>query len=113
MENNKNISINDLKDKISKGEVKDSKELLENLKNNMNITDDQLNKLKDIASQYTEKSEEELLFDIVNLNRKISGDGNNDDFEKKLKKLEKIRPLLNEEQSQKLDKVLEVLKQNK
>jgi len=88
---------------------KDISELVDKLKTTVNPKDKDMEKLKDLASKYSDKSEDELYFEIINLNKKLSEENNKEEFMKKIKKLERLRPMLNESQNKKLDKLLEVL----
>ncbi len=113
----KDVSINNsCKKSCSKtdnNESTKSKKLdkvINKMKDKFNPTEEQLEKIEDFASKYSDKSEEELLFEIVNLNKKILENDNNNEFKKKIRKLEKLRPMLNDQQKEKLDKVLTMLK---
>jgi len=105
MDNTKNeTSSNESNQKIEK--------LMENLKDKIEPTEAQFDNLKNIAEQYSGKSDNEIFFEIIKLNKKFSEEMSKEEYEEKLKKLETIRPLLSEEQSRKLDKILEVLKKS-
>ncbi|MTI65924.1 MAG: hypothetical protein FH753_04905 [Firmicutes bacterium] len=87
-------------------------EVLEKMKDKFNPSDEQYEKFKEMAKKYSDKSEDDIFVEIINLNKKLIEDGNKEDFMNKLKKLEKLRPMLNEEQVKKLDKILKILKEN-
>lgn len=107
--NNNDVSINSTdKDKRKK----DLTKLVDKLKGTMNPKDEDVEKLKDLADKYSDKSEDELYLEIINLNRKLSQGENRESFLKKLKKLERLRPMLNSDQNKKLDKLLEILKKD-
>lgn len=89
---------------------KNVEKIIEKLKGKVNPTDEQLDKIKKIADQYSDKSEEEVMVEIIKLNKNFSESMGKEEYEKKLKKIEQIRPLLNKEQKEKLDKVLNMLK---
>ncbi len=74
---------------------------------------EELEKIKKIAENYENKSEEEVFFEIINLNKKMEQDMDEDQYQEVFEKLESIRPLLNEEQLERLDRVLEVLRDSK
>ncbi|MGO1368049.1 hypothetical protein [Senegalia sp. (in: firmicutes)] len=93
-------------------EKKDLSKLVDKLKSSVNASDEDVEKLKDLANNYSDKSEDELYFEIINLNKKLSEGQNKEEFMKKIKKLEKLRPMLNESQNKKLDTLLEVLKKD-
>lgn len=84
--------------------------VIERLKDKLNPTEDQLTKLKDLAQKYDGKSEEDIFFEIINFKDQMLESMGEKEFNKKLKKLEKIRPMLNQDQAKKLDKLLEVLR---
>lgn len=83
---------------------------LENIKSSVNPSDEQMDKLKNMASDYKDKSEDDIFVEIIELNKKLSSDMGNEEFQNKLRQIEAIRPMLNEEQGKKLDKVLATLK---
>ena len=85
-------------------------EALEKLKGKINPTEEQLSKLKDMAEKYKGKSEEDIFFEIIKLKNKMIENMDEDEYKKKIKKLERIRPMLNDEQNKKLDKLLESLR---
>lgn len=87
---------------------KDVNEIFDLLKDKVQPTEEQVDVLKNMAEKYSKKSNEEILFEIIKLNKKLSSE-KKEEYKEKLKKLDQIRPLLNEEQQKKLDKVLEIL----
>ena len=89
---------------------RDIEEALESIKGSVNPSDDQMSKLEEMAEDYGDKSEEDVFVEIIELNKKLSSDMGAEAFQDKLKQIEAIRPMLNEEQSAKLDKVLSALK---
>lgn len=89
---------------------KDIEEALENIRGSVNPTSEQMSQLEDMAEDYSDKSEEDVFIEIIELNKKLSSDMGAEEFQNKLKQIEAIRPMLNEEQSKKLDKVLSALK---
>ncbi|MGO1372440.1 MAG: hypothetical protein ACTHVE_11405 [Senegalia sp. (in: firmicutes)] len=93
-------------------EKKDLSKLVDKLKSSVNASDEDVEKLKDLANNYSDKSEDELYFEIINLNKKLSEGQNKEEFMKKIKKLERLRPMLNESQNKKLNTLLEVLKKD-
>lgn len=95
-----------------KNEKKDLSKLVDKLKSSVNAKDEDIEKLKELANNYSDKSEDELYFEIINLNKKLSEGQNKEEFMKKIKKLERLRPMLNENQNKKLDTLLEVLKKD-
>ena len=90
---------------------KNIEKLMENFKGKMQPTEEQMEKMKSLAENYSGKSDDEILFEIIKLNKKMTEDMSPEEYQDKLRKLEMIRPLLNEDQQNKLDKVLAILKQ--
>lgn len=66
--------------------------------------------IKKVAEDYSSKSDDEIFFEIIKLNEKMEDSMEPEEYEDLLERLEKIRPLLNEEQTERLDKLLNVLK---
>ncbi|SDY62263.1 hypothetical protein SAMN05660462_00487 [Proteiniborus ethanoligenes] len=87
-------------------------EVIEEIKGKIEPTQEQLDTIKNIAEQYSNKSGEEIVFEIIKLNKKLKDDMGREEFLTKLKQLESLRPMLNEEQSQNLDRLLKILKGN-
>ncbi|MGF7056566.1 hypothetical protein [Brassicibacter mesophilus] len=83
---------------------------IEDLKGKIEPTEEQLDKIKNIAEKYSNKSDEEIFFEIIKLNKQMAGSMGEDEYKDKIAKLEKIRPLLNEEQSKKLDMILMLMR---
>lgn len=63
--------------------------------------------IEDAASQYKGKSEKEIMEEIKSLKKNLFSD--KEKFEKQLKAIKDIRVMLNEEQKNKLDKVIDLL----
>ncbi|MBW4829131.1 MAG: hypothetical protein KZY61_06400 [Clostridiaceae bacterium] len=77
---------------------------------NVEVTDEQMENIKQAAEDYSNKSDDEIFFEIIKLNEKMEDSMEPEEYEDLLERLEKIRPLLNEEQIERLDKLLDVLK---
>jgi hypothetical protein len=75
-----------------------------------NPTEEQKDKFEELVDSYSDKSEDEIFFEIIKVNEKIENEMSAEEYEELFEKLESIRPLLNEEQLKKLDKVLYILK---
>lgn len=86
-----------------------SKFNIENL-GNINPSEEQMEQIEDMAEAYSDKSEDEIIFEIIKLNDKMESEMNADEYQDLMAKLEQIRPLLDEEQIEKLDKLLQILK---
>lgn len=87
-------------------------EVIEEIKGKIDPTQEQLDVIKNVAEQYSNKSGEEIVFEIIKLNKKLKEDMGKEEFMAKLKQLESLRPMLNEEQSQNLERLLKILKGN-
>jgi len=85
-------------------------ETIEQLKGKIEPTEEQLEKIKGIAEKYSNKSNSEILFDIINLNKQMSQNMSPEEYKEKIEMLENIRPLLDEEQRKKLDMILKMIK---
>lgn len=89
------------------------KKAMEKLQEKMDPTEEQLDKIKDFAEKYKDKSQEDIFFEIIKLNNVMSESMSEEEYENKMQKLEKIRPMLNEDQAKKLDKLMEAFKKSK
>ncbi|WDV47276.1 hypothetical protein PV797_06100 [Clostridiaceae bacterium M8S5] len=91
--------------------MKDNKKLEKVLeKLNVGGNQEQFNKFKDLANNYSDKSEDEVMKELLELKEKLKGDSTDEEFNKKLKRFEMIRPFLNSDQQKKLDGVMKMLK---
>lgn len=89
------------------------KKAMDKLQERINPTEEQLDRLKQFAEKYKNKSEEDIFFEIIKLNSIMSDSMSEEEYNKKIQKLEKIRPMLNPEQARKLDKLMEAFKKSK
>lgn len=89
------------------------KKAMEKLQEKIDPTEEQLDKLNDFAEKYKNKSQEDIFFEIIKLNNVMSESMSEEEYENKMQKLEKIRPMLTEEQAKKLDKLMEAFKKSK
>ncbi len=85
-------------------------EVIEQIKEKIEPTQEQLDTVKQFAEQYSNKSGDEIFFEIIKLNRKLTEDMGQEEFIAKLNQLEALRPLLNQEQNENLDRLLKILK---
>ncbi|MFA5523274.1 MAG: hypothetical protein WDA24_02850 [Tissierellales bacterium] len=85
-------------------------EVIEQLKEKIDPTQEQLETVKQFAEQYSNKSGDEIFFEIIKLNKKLSEDMGNEEFMSKLSQLEALKPLLSEEQNENLDRLIKILK---
>ena len=65
------------------------------------------------ADKYKDKSEEDIFVEIIKVKGEMEDQISEEQFETILNKLDSIRPMLSDEQNEKLDKVLEMLNNNK
>lgn len=110
-QNDKDVSINSNNNEKD-DKKRDLSKLVDKFKTTVNPKEEDMEKFKNLADKYSDKSEDELYLEIINLNKKLSQGENKEEFMKKLKKLKKLRPMLNENQNKKLDKLMEMLKKD-
>lgn len=91
---------------------KDIKKIIEGIGDNVNPTEEQLGKLKEMIGEYESKSHDEIIIEMIQLNKKMAEEMDEDKYNEMMMKLEEIRPLLNDEQLGKLDSILKTLKEN-
>lgn len=72
-----------------------------------NINNEKLKKVEDAAKKYGNKSEDEIIEELKQLKQSLFADKAS--FERQMRAIKEIRPLLNVEQRQKLDTILELL----
>lgn len=89
------------------------KKAMDKLQERINPSEEQMERLKQFAEKYKNKSEEDIFFEIIKLNNIMADNMSEEEYNKKMQKLEKIRPMLNPEQTKKLDKLMEAFKKNK
>ena len=77
-----------------------------------NVDENDLNRIKDLAGDYEDKSEEEIYMEIIRINDEIEKEMSYEEYEALFEKLKDIRPLLNDDQNQKLDFLLKTLKRD-
>ncbi|MBZ2174111.1 hypothetical protein K8M07_02505 [Schnuerera sp. xch1] len=70
---------------------------------------EQIDKIEELADKYSNKSEDDIFIEIIKANEKIESEMEPEEYEAIFEKLEAIRPMLNEEQQDKLDKILQAL----
>ncbi|SCG83072.1 hypothetical protein DW1_1501 [Proteiniborus sp. DW1] len=89
---------------------KNIEEVIEQIKEKIEPTEEQLETVKKLVEQYSNKSGDEIFFEIIRLNKKLTEDMGQEEFLAKLNQLEALRPLLNQEQNENLDRLLKMLK---
>lgn len=65
--------------------------------------------IKKIKEQYKDKSEEEMMRDAKNIGKQLKDKYGEEEFQKKVGELKKIEKFLNNDQKQKLKKILDSL----
>lgn len=84
-------------------------EFIKSMKDNM-PDKDQLKVVEKLAEEYKDKSEDEIFFEIIRINKEMEDELSPEKYEEILGKLTSIRPLLSKEQNKKLDLVINALK---
>jgi hypothetical protein len=90
----------------------DIKKVMEEI-GNFRPTEKQAEIIEDMASNYMDKSEDEVFFEVIKMNDKMKEEMSQEEYEEMFEKLDRIRPLLSEEQSIKLERILDILDKNK
>ncbi|NMA86837.1 MAG: hypothetical protein GX968_05890 [Tissierellia bacterium] len=72
-------------------------------------TEKDIEKINNLADAYKDKSEEDIFFEIIKINEDMESTMSDEEYERVFRQLESLRPMLNEEQLEKLDKILYIL----
>ncbi len=72
-------------------------------------TEEQMSKFQELANAYSDKSEEDFFVEIIRVNEQMQKEMDSEEYEELFEKLNSIRPLLDEEQLEKLDRLLDIL----
>lgn len=72
-------------------------------------SEEEMEKIETLKDIYADKSEEEIFFEIIRVSENMEKELTEEEYEEIFEKLNSIRPLLNEEQLKKLDKILYIL----
>ncbi len=72
-------------------------------------TKKQIEVIGDLSDAYKNKSDEDMFVEIIRVNEEMESEMSSEKYEEIFEKLDSIRPLLNEEQLEKLDKILKAL----
>lgn len=73
-------------------------------------TEEQLEIIGDLADAYSGKSEDDIFIEIIKLNEEMKSEMDPEEYTAIFEKLERIRPFLDDEQQEKLDRILKALK---
>ncbi|TJX13857.1 hypothetical protein E9840_07790 [Tissierella creatinini] len=84
-------------------------EFIKSMKENM-PDKEQLKVVEKLAEDYKDKSEDEIFFEIIRINKEMEEELSAEKYKEILGKLDSIRPLLSEDQNKKLDLVIKALK---
>ncbi len=87
---------------------KDMEDLMEEFQKFSPMEED-VEKISTLADEYKDKSEEEIFFEIIKVNEDMENSMSEEEYNRVFEKLESMRPFLNEEQIEKLDKLLYIL----
>lgn len=77
------------------------------------FSDEQKDLIKNVADGYEDKSDDEIFVEIIELNAKMEEELSHEEYENLFDKIESIRPLLSDEQNEKLNRILDVLNKDK
>ncbi|WP_025642574.1 hypothetical protein [Schnuerera ultunensis] len=72
-------------------------------------SEEQIELIEGLANSYSDKSEEDIFVEIIRVNEEMESEMSPEEYEEIFEKLNSIRPLLNEEQLKKLDRILYIL----
>ncbi|GFN36232.1 hypothetical protein [Tepidimicrobium xylanilyticum] len=87
------------------------KKALDDLKD-FQPTEEQIELIESLANTYANRSEEDIFVEIIRVNEEMEAKMSPEEYEAIFEKLDSIRQLLNEEQLEKLDKILLALKKD-
>ena len=91
---------------------KDRDELIRSIKENI-PDEEQLSKIEKLAKEYKDKSDDEIFFEIIKVNKEMENELSPEKYNEILEKIENIRPLLSKEQNLKLSMFLKALGKSK
>lgn len=72
-----------------------------------NLNSDKMRKVEDVAKKYNGKGENEILQELKDLKSTLFKDKAS--FDRQMKVVKEIRPMLNDEQKMKFDKIMDIL----
>lgn len=91
---------------------KDIKNIIDNIEEHK-PSDAEVLMIGNFAESFKDRSEDDIFVEIIRVKDEMEDQISEEQYETILSKLDSIRPMLNEEQNGKLDKVLEILNKNK
>lgn len=91
---------------------KDRDEFIKTVKENM-PDKESLSVVEKLAEDYKDKSDHEIFFEIIRMNKEMENELSPEKYNEILEKLDNIRPMLSKEQNFKLDLVIKALNKQK
>ena len=88
------------------------KKIIDNIEE-YNPSDEEISMIGNLADRYMDKSEDDIFVEIIRVKSEMEDQMSDEQFATILEKLGSIRPMLSEEQNNKLDKILEMLNKEK
>lgn len=88
------------------------KKIMDNIEN-YNPTEEDVLIIGNLADKYLDKSDDDIFVEIIRVKSEMEDQMSEEQFATILEKLEAIRPMLSEEQNDKLDRILEMLNKDK
>ncbi|MCF6466698.1 hypothetical protein [Clostridium sp. Cult2] len=70
---------------------------------------EQIELIEGLTKAYSDKSEDDVFVEIIRVNEQMESEMSLEEYEQIFEKLNSIRPMLNEEQQKKLDRILHIL----
>lgn len=78
-----------------------------------NPSDDEISTIENLADEYMDRTEEDLFIEIIRVNSEMEKKMSEDQCNAIFEKLESIKPMLNEEQNRKIDRIIDILEKEK
>lgn len=72
-------------------------------------SEEQIEIIEGLTGAYSDKSEDDIFVEIIKVNEQMESEMTPEEYEAIFEKLNSIRPMLNEEQLKKLDRILYIL----
>lgn len=78
-----------------------------------NPSEEDILMIGNFADKYMDKSDDDIFVEIIRVKSEMEDQMSEEQFAAILEKLESIRPILSEEQNEKLDRIIEMLNKDK
>lgn len=91
---------------------KDIKKIMDNI-GDYNPSAKDMIIIGNLANKYQDKSDEDIFVEIIRVKDEMGDSMSEEQYQSILEKLDDIRPMLSNEQNEKLDRVLELLEEDK